>query len=162
MNQALLSASKKPRVELFLQGGYGRPGLNMLENEFNLYYLGGIRFSWQLSGLYTFRGEKELLNIRRQSVGIQRETFLFNTGLTTNQYQVEIAKLHRLIEVDDEIISLRTKVRQTAAVQLEEGVITSTDFIREVNAEDQAKQNRVLHETQLLLAAAKYQFTTGQ
>jgi hypothetical protein len=65
------------------------------------------------------------------------------------------------MEVDEEIISLRKSIRETSAVQLEEGVITSTDFVREVNAEDQAKQNRVLHEIQWLMAQAKYHFTSG-
>lgn len=161
INRALLSARKKPVVDLFVQGGYGRPGLNMLENEFSFYYLGGIRFSWLLSGFYTFNREKQILNLRQQSLDIQKETFLFNTDLTLNQHSAEIVKLQRLIQVDEEIITLRTRVRKTASAQLEQGVISSSDFIREVNAEDQAKQNRVLHATQLLMAQAKYQYTSG-
>ena len=161
-NLALVSAMKKPRLELFLQGGFGRPGLDMLENEFNFYYLGGIRFSWSLSAHYTSRTENQIFNLRQQSLDVQKATFLFNTGLALNQQEEEITKFQRLIEVDNEIIALRRQVRQTAEVQLEEGVITSSDFVREVNAEDQARQNRVLHETQMLLAQAKYQFTAGQ
>jgi outer membrane protein TolC len=157
----LLSAAHKPAVELFLQGGYGRPGLNMLENKFNPYYLAGIRFSWKLSGFYTYGNEKQILSIRRQGLEVQEETFRFNTGLTLGQHEVEIQKLQRLIDVDEAIISLRRSVRETAAVQLEEGVITATDYVREVNAEDQAHQSRALHETQLLLAQAKYQLTSG-
>ena len=76
--------------------------------------------------------------------------------------EAEVARLLKLIAIDDEIISLRTKIRQTAAVQLEEGVITSRDFVREVNAEDQARQDRTLHEMQLLLAQANHEFTAGQ
>jgi len=134
----------------------------MLENEFNFYYLGGIRFSWSLSAHYTSRTENQIFNLRQQSLDVQKATFLFNTGLALNQQEEEITKFQRLIEVDNEIIALRRQVRQTAEVQLEEGVITSSDFVREVNAEDQARQNRVLHETQMLLAQAKYQFTAGQ
>ena len=161
INRAMLSARKKPRIELFLQGGYGRPALNMLENQVDFFYLGGVRFNWLLSGFYTFGKEKQMLNLRQQSLDVQKETFLFNTGLTLNQHDAEITKLQRLIQVDEEIITLRTRIKQTASVQLEQGVISSTDYIREVNAEDQAKQNRVLHETQLLMAKAKYQFTSG-
>lgn len=161
-NRALVSAMKKPRLELFLQGGFGRPGLNMLENEFNFYYLGGIRFSWSLSALYTSKTENQIFNLRQQSLDVQKATFLFNTGVTLNQQEEEITKFQRLILIDNEIIALRRQVRQTAEAQLEEGVITSSDFIREVNAEDQAIQNRALHETQMLLAQAKHQFTAGQ
>ena len=162
MNRSLLSARRKPRVEFFLQGGYGRPGLNMLENSFNFYYLGGIRFNWLLSGYYTFGKEKEILTLRQQSLEVQKQTFLFNIRLTLNQHAREIEKLQRLVAVDDEIISLRTRVQKTASAQLEQGVISAADYIREVNATDQAKQNRSLHETQLLMARATYQFTQGQ
>jgi outer membrane protein TolC len=161
IQRSLLSARKKPRFELFVQSGYGRPALNMLENKFDVYYLGGARFAWQLSGLYNHGREKQILTLRQQSLDIQKETFLFNTGITSRQYQGEILKLERLIQVDSEIIELRTRVKETAAFQLEQGVMTSTDFVREVNAEDQARQNRVLHETQLLRAKANYQYNSG-
>jgi outer membrane protein TolC len=161
-SRGLLSARKKPRIELFLQGGYGKPALNMLENSFELYYIGGIRFNWLLSGYYTFKREKEILDLRQQSLDVQKETFLFNTGVTKNQHAAEITKLQRLIEVDGKIIALRLRARETATVQLEEGVISASDYVREVNAADQARQDRATHETLLLMAQAKYRFTTGQ
>ena len=161
VQRSLLSARKKPRFELFFQAGYGRPALNMLENKFDLYYLGGARFAWQLSGLYNHNREKQIFTLRQQSLDIQKETFLFNTGIISNQYQGEIEKLERLIQVDAEIIELRSRVKETAAFQLEQGVISPTDFVRELNAEDQARQNRVLHETQLLRAKANYQYNSG-
>lgn len=133
----------------------------MLDNSFDTYYLGGVRFTWQLSGYYTFRREKEVLDLRQQSLGVQEETFLFNTNLTSRQHHAEIAKLQRLLAVDDEIISLRRRVQETASAQLEEGVIPATDYVREVNATGQARQNRVLHEAQLLMAQARYRFTNG-
>lgn len=161
-NKSLLAARRKPKVELFLQGGYGRPGLNMLDNKFDLYYLGGFRLSWLLSGQYTLKQEKQVLDIRQESLDVQKETFVFNTNLQMNQHASDIGKLRRLLEVDREIIALRRQVRETAEVQLEEGVITSSDFIREVNSEDEARQNLALHEVQLLLAQARYRFTSGQ
>jgi outer membrane protein TolC len=161
VQRSLLSARKQPRFELFFQGGYGRPALNMLENKFDLYYLTGARFAWQLSGLYNHGREKQILTLKQQSINIQKETFLFNTTVVNNQHQAEILKLERMIVVDAEIIDLRSRVKETASFQLEQGVISSSDFIREVNAEDQAKQNRVLHETQLLKAKANYQFNSG-
>lgn len=161
-SKRLLAARRQPKVDLFAQGGYGRPGLNMLENEFDFYYLGGIRFSWPLSTYYTLKKETQILDIRQQSLDVQTETFVFNATLQLDQHQSEITRLRRLLEVDREIIALRTQVRETAEAQLEEGVITSADFIREVNSEDEAKQNLALHQVELLLAEAKYRFTSGQ
>jgi outer membrane protein TolC len=157
----LMSAGKKPKLELFIQGGYGRPGLNMLDNDFASFYLGGVRLSWLLSGYYTFGKEKQLLALREQSLDVQKEIFLFNTQLAARQQNADVSRLQKLIKVDEDIIALRRRVKQTASVQLEEGVVSASDYVREVNAADQAEQNRVLHETQLLMAEAKYQFTIG-
>ena len=73
----------------------------------------------------------------------------------------EIDKLKALIVVDKEIIDIRTSVKESAKAQLENGVITSNDFIRELNAEDTAIQNLAIHKIQLLLAQYNYKITTG-
>jgi outer membrane protein TolC len=150
-----------PRVGLFLQGGYGKPALNQLKNEFDTYYLGGIRLNWSLSGFYNSKRDKQLFDINLQQVNAQKEAFVFNTNLASNQQKGELTKLQRLIEVDDQIIELRTRIKKTAEVQQENGVITTNDYLRELNAEDQAKQNRLLHEMQLLMALYAYQNTIG-
>jgi len=151
----------QPRVGLFLQGGYGRPALNQLKNEFDTYYLGGIRLNWNLSGFYSSKRDQQLMDINVQQVNTQKEAFVFNTNLVTSQQRQEIEKLQKLIKVDDQIITLRSRIKKTAEVQQENGVITTNDYLRELNAEDQAKQNRLLHEMQLLMALYAYQNTIG-
>ena len=150
-----------PRLGFFVQGGYGRPGLNVLKNEFDTYYLGGFRFSWNLGGYYNTRREKELLEVNLQSINLQKETFLFNTNLALRQQNQELYKLQELIKVDDQIIGLRTQIKSTARAQLDNGVITANDFLRELNAEDLARQNLSLHQIQLLMTHYNYQTTSG-
>ncbi|MEQ8362099.1 MAG: TolC family protein [Cyclobacteriaceae bacterium] len=150
-----------PRVGLFLQGGYGKPALNQLKNEFDTYYLGGIRLNWSLSGFYNSKRDKQLRDLNLQQVNAQKEVFEFNTTLLTTQQKQELNKLNKLIEVDNKIIELRTSIKTTAEAQQENGVITTNDYLRELNAEDQAKQNRLLHEMQLLMALYAYQNTIG-
>jgi outer membrane protein TolC len=156
-----LQVKNNPKLNLFVQGGYGRPALNMLSNDFEAYYIGGVRLSWSLGGLYTLKKEKAILENSRRTIGLQRETFLFNTNLTSRQQHADITRLQELMISDDEIITLRTSVKKAAAAQLENGVITSNDYLREVNAEDQARQTRILHEIQWLLAQYNHQVTTG-
>ncbi len=159
--QQLNNTKVLPRVGLFVQGGYGRPGLNVLKNEFSTYYIGGLRLNWNLSGFYNTKRDREQLQLNLQGVEVQKQVFLFNTKLTLNQQTSEIAKLKSLIEVDDKIIDLRSKIKTTAKSQLDNGVITANDYLRELNAEDQAKQNRSLHGIQLLMTEYNYLSTTG-
>lgn len=150
-----------PKLGFYMQGGYGRPGLNMLKNEFDTFYLGGFRFSWNLGGYYNTKREKELLEVNLQSVTAQKETFLFNTNLALRQQNHELTKLQELIKVDEQIIGLRSQIKVTAKAQLDNGVITANDFLRELNAEDQARQNLSLHQIQLLMNHYNYQTTSG-
>jgi outer membrane protein TolC len=157
----LLTVNTLPKLSLFLQGGYGRPGLDALDNNFAGYYLGGIHLSWSPSVFYTLKKKRAQIDINRQELAVQKETFLFNTNLTVKQQSSEISKYQRLSASDDEIIALREKVKTAAMAQLENGVITGNDFLKEVNDEDQAKQNKLLHSIQLLMAQYNQQTTTG-
>ena len=161
-NQDGITVSKIiPKANLFFQGGYGKPGLNMFVNDFDWYYITGIRFSWSLSNLYSYGNESEINQLNLQSIDAQTETFLLNTKITTNQQLQEIDKLKKLIEVDKSIIDLRTSVKESAKAKLENGVITSSDYVRDLNAEDNAKQNLEIHKVQLLLAQYNYKITMG-
>jgi outer membrane protein TolC len=157
----LIDVKNKPKVGLFVQAGYGRPGLDMLKNEFAGYYIGGVRVNWSLSGFYTSKKEKALLENSRRSIEIQKETFIFNTNNMMKQQNSEISKLQELIKSDDQIILVRDKVKNTASAQLDFGVINSSDYLREVNAEAEAKQSQLLHEIQLLKAQYDQQTTSG-
>jgi len=157
----LLLAKNLPKLSLFFQGGYGRPTLNALSNDFGTYYIGGARFSWNLSGFYTYNKEKKLQGISQSLLDVQKEVFLFNTNLTLKQQSSEVSKLTELITSDNQIISIRERVKATANNQLENGTITAMDFLNYINAEDQAKQNLALHKIQLLMAQYNYQTTSG-
>jgi outer membrane protein TolC len=150
-----------PKANLFFQGGYGKPTLNMLKNNFDWYYTAGARLTWAVSNFYTYGNENEINELNRKSVEAQKETFLLNTNLTLKQQNGEIEKLKKLIEVDRQIIEIRTSVKNAAQSQLDNGVITSSDYVRELDAEDQAKENLSIHTIQLLLAQQNYNLTKG-
>lgn len=157
----LLKAGNKPKVNLFIQGGFGRPALNMLKNDLKLYGIGGIRFSWSLYDFYTFKNDKAQIDISSQNIELQKEIFLFNTNYALRQQNSTITKLQELLETDDDIISLRNNIKEIAVAQLQNGIINSNDFLREANAEDLARQNKILHQTQLLLAQYTQLTTSG-
>lgn len=157
----IVNAKNLPRFSLFFQSGMGRPALNMLSNDFDFFYIGGVRMNWSLSGFYTSNKEKKLLGFNQNSLDIQKETFLFNTNLVVKQQLNEISKIESLIQTDNEIIELRENIKTTAQSQLVNGVITTNDYLTYVNAEDQAKQNLLLHQIQLLMVLYNNQTTTG-
>lgn len=157
----LLDVRNRPKLNFFFQGGYGRPALNILNNGFDSYYMTGLRLNWSLSGLYTIKKDRELIRNNQDAIQLQKETFLFNTNLAAKQQNAEFDRFRQLLMTDDEIIALRESIKTTAAAQLENGVINTNDFLREVNAEDQARQNKILHGIQLLMSQYSLDNTLG-
>jgi outer membrane protein TolC len=156
-----LQIQLRPKFSAFIQGGYARPGLNFLDNNFQWYYIGGIRLSWNLGALYTMKNQRMINDLGRQTLDIQKETFLFNTRITQRQQSADMVKYTELIKKDDAIIALRESVKNAAGAQLENGVLSAHDFITQVDAEDQARQSLILHRIELLQAQFNYQNTTG-
>jgi outer membrane protein TolC len=157
----LITAQNNPKLSFFVQGGFGKPAFNILSNDFDPFYIGGLRLSFPLTGFYTVKNNRALIDLKKENMNVEKETFLFNTQFTLKQQSADITKLQQFLKLDDEIIPLRESIKKAALAQLENGVINSGDYLREINAEDNARQNKILHEIQLLLAQYKVVNTTG-
>ncbi len=157
----ILNAANRPRLSFFVQGGYGRPALNLFDNNFDTYYIGGLRFSWSLGTLYTLKDQRQILVVNRQTEDIQKETFLFNTHLNLTQQEQDMQKLKEMIAKDQEIIAKRMSVTSGDKARMENGSITISEFIIQLDKEDQARQSLLLHQVQMLLAQYNYQTISG-
>ena len=158
----LISARSNPKVSFFTNGGYGRPGLNQLKNEFQWFYIGGVKLSIPIMSHFTKQKEKNLVKIQEQIVDIQKENFLNSNRQLLVQQKNEVEKYRQLVATDAEIVLLRTKIKENASFKLENGIITSTDYITELNAENQSMLNQKLHEIQWLQARYNYQLILGK
>ena len=101
------------------------------------------------------------MEINRNSLETQKEVFLFNTRISQLQQKESLQKFDSLLQKDNSIIELRSSVKKAAFAQLENGVLSAHDYINQVIAEDQARQNKIIHEVQLLQAQYSYQNITG-
>jgi outer membrane protein TolC len=156
-----ITAGLLPKLGLFVTGGYGRPGLNMLDNDFAFYYVGGIRLTWNFGNLYTQKNNRGIIAINKNRIFAQRDAFLVNTTIDIAKHTNEINKIKAMIQYDDEIIRLQNSIKQSAQAKVAGGTFSVTDWMREINAEDRAKQDKVLHETELMMTVYELKFTTN-
>lgn len=157
----LIDDQNLPRLSLFGQGGYGKPGLNMLSNQSDLYYVTGLRLSWDLSHLYIRRKDKKQLEIKQEMVQTEQETFLFNTDQSLQVHREEINKMGELILADYQILKKREEITKSAESQLKNGVLTTNDYLTYLNEEDEARQELLLHQIKRLKAMYDYKTTSG-
>ena len=156
-----ISADLMPKLSLFIAGGYGRPGLNMLKNEFTGYYIGGVRLMWNFGSFYTRKGKLNMLETGRNSIQVQQETFLFNLSLGQTGKENEIDKYRELLKTDDEIIALRNSVKRASEAKVESGTLNASDLMRDVTNEQVARQSKVVHEIEMIQAIYNLKFITN-
>lgn len=159
VQESSLKTCFRPRFGLFVQGAYGNPGLNMLKDDFSAYYVAGVRMSWNFGSLYTLRNDRRLIDNNRRKLETSRDVFLFNTNLQSTQQSSAIQSMRRQMVDDDEIICLRVNIRKAAEAKVENGTLTVTDMLREITAENLARQTKALHEVQLLMNIWNLKYT---
>ena len=161
-NEALLAKQNLPKILGFATGGYGNPGLNMLDNSFQSFYTVGVKFNWNVFDWNANKKQRESLSINKDIIDTETETFKLNTNIELNQQQKEIDKIEKFIASDMEIINLRKEVLKAADSQLKNGVITSSAYITELTNLYEDENTLVKHKIQLQLAKANYKVINGQ
>ncbi len=158
----VVSAKKLPRLAGFGKTGYGRPGFDMLSNEFDFFYFVGAQISWSPFNWDKSQREKKILSIKNKIINTQKEAFNKNLKIDLESKLFEIKKYEELIIKDIEIIELRKKITKTASSKFDNGIITSSDYIEKVNAETQAQLNLQTHKIQLVIAKINYLSSIGK
>jgi len=150
-----------PTLSAFGTTAWANPGLNIFDDSFNLHYLVGMRLQWNFWNAVNTGDNKAVLKIRQSKIEREEESF-------TRQMRTELDKIKRTIEAlemnlekDKEIISLRKRVVEEQASKLENGVITSTEYITELNNLSRARLTLMLRQVQLSKQKIDYITTLG-
>ncbi|MDR3365523.1 MAG: TolC family protein [Prevotellaceae bacterium] len=158
-----IRAASLPKLGLFVQGGYGKPGLDMLSNDFAPFYIAGARLLWNFGSLYTQANERKKIELKKSAVALQTEAYMLNLNLQKAQLTASMQSIRDMMKMDDEIIALRESVKKAAEAKVANGTLSVAELLREVTAENLARQQKALHEVELMMAIAGYrQLLNGQ
>jgi len=160
-SEQLLAKKNSPKLMGFATGGYGNPGLNMLDNSFQSYYITGLKINWNIFDWNANKTARKSLKINKEIIDNQQEIFTLNTNIELNQQLTEINKISSFIASDKTIVELRKQILKSAKSQLKNGVITSSAYITELTNLFEAENNLNTHKIQLLLAKANFKTTKG-
>jgi outer membrane protein TolC len=156
------SVKRMPRLWAYGQAGYGKPGYNMLLNDFDDYYMIGAKLTWNVWNWNKTKNEKTILDLNKEIIESNKNSFDQGLSADLERKMAEITKVEALLPKDQEIADIRTGIVQTYASQLQNGVITATEYITELHAETEAKLNLRIHEVQLARAKYEYLATAGK
>ncbi len=157
----LAAASRFPVISAFAQAGYGRPGLNMLSNEFETFYIIGLRLGWTITDWNQTKRNKQIVGLQKQIIDSRREAFEKSQRISMNNKLYEVAQLQEIIKEDKRIIELYEKLLLITSSQLDQGVIRPADYLNEFNALLEAKIKSEIHEKQLIKAQINFIIEAG-
>jgi outer membrane protein TolC len=160
-NSEILKKQRNPKLFGFGQAGYGKPGLNMLNNKFDTYYLVGLGFNWNVLDWKNTSRQRQILKLQQDIVQTKQENFVRNIDLATDQQNKQISQLNELMKTDENLIQVRERISKTSASKLENGTITMADYIQDLNAETTAKLTLETHKIQLMEAQVKLENIKG-
>ena len=96
--------------------------------------------------------KKEMLSLGQESILTRKRDFekVISTSLISDYSEID--KMKQLIVKDEEIIELQESIVDQAFSQFTNGVISSTDYVTEINAQTRAKLTLQIHQIQLAKA----------
>ena len=162
--EKVVKAKNLPKLNAFATGGMGRPSLNFLSNTLSPYFIGGVQMRVPLSHFYTRSQHIELqqIAVNKQKIAAQRDNFIWVTKIKAASQHEDIKRFDGLLKMDDKLVLIRENILKTAVVQLENGIITTNDYLNELTNVDIARQNKVLHSIQRLQAINNLAITLGK
>lgn len=160
--KGLTKTGTTPKLGAFIQLGYGRPALNPFSTAFEPFYIAGLKFSWNIWNWNTSKGQRQIYTIQEEIISRQIETLDQGVKIQAIQQTVEIKKLETLILQDERLIELQKRITKTFSNQLDNGVITVTDYLAQVNAEYLAELSLATHKIQMAYARVNYQTILGK
>ena len=151
----------QPKLSAFGRVGYGRPALDFIQNEWQPYGIGGVRLQWNAWNWGTTDRDREVQSLQEQIVASDEAAFTKSIAAAIEGDLATIDHLTRALTTDQRIIDLRAEVERSARVRLQEGVLTSSDYLSRDTELLQARIAQATHQVELAQAQAGLLTTVG-
>jgi outer membrane protein TolC len=154
--------NRTPKIWAFAQGGIGQPNpMNFFEVDPQTYYIFGIQLNWDIYDWGQTNRKKQVFKMQKAIVDTKQQDFERNLNISMIKEYREIEKLKEIIHKDDQIIELQEMIVKSTFSELENGVITSTEYLTELNTLIQAQIKRAQHELSLSHTYVNIYTSTG-
>ena len=166
VRKAMANSSVMPRFDLFAQGWYGKPGLNMfndmMRDSFSWNAIVGVRMQWNISSFYNRRNSVRTADNQAMMLQNSKAAYLWNFSLEQTQIEKEIEKMNQLQESDRGILTLRRSIRESSESKFRNGVITASELLRDITEENNAESRYRIHRLDALRNIYKLKTMLGQ
>lgn len=157
----VVAAERWPRVAAFGRAGYGRPGLNPINDSFDSYFVVGMRLRWAPWNWGSTRRERQALALEREIVAAEEAAFTSALARVVQRDLADIDRLDTALALDDQIVALRERVEDETRARFREGVVTASEFLDRSTDALEARLARATHRIEQVRARARLLTTLG-
>ncbi|MFO7368717.1 MAG: TolC family protein [Bacteroidales bacterium] len=162
-SRQMISSKRMPKAFAFATLGYGNPpGNNFFRDEFDTYYTVGAGLKWNIFDWSKARNEKQVVTLQQSLIDSRKTDLTDNLKRLLDSKSAEVATLESMLQTDAELIAIRKRISERAASQYENGTLTATEYMNELNAERQAILNAEIHKINLAMARVEYLNISGK
>ena len=159
----MVQSKKMPKAFGFATLGYGSPpGMNFFNDSFDTYYIMGAGIKWNIFDWNKAKNEKQVISLQQVIIENRKTDMTDALRRQLESKKSEISSLRELVKTDSELIVLRKRITAAAGSQYENGTITATEYLNELNSEKNALINAEIHRINLALAGIEYLNISGQ
>ena len=159
----LRESQRRPKVFGFATLGYGNPpGNNFFKDEFASFAIVGAGIRWNIYDWDKTSGEIQVIDYQKSLADIRKADLSAQLNRLLETKMSEIKNLEARLETDSDLIEIRKRITQAAGSRFENGVITATEFMHELNAEKQAVINQEINRVRLALSKVEYLNISGK
>jgi outer membrane protein TolC len=158
-----VQSKRMPKAFGFATLGYGNPpGNDFFNNTFDTYYIVGAGIKWNIFDWNKARNEKQIITLQQGIIDKRKNDLADNLTRLLESKNAEIKSLESMIQTDSALIKLRKRITLSAESQYQNNIITATEYLNEMNSEQQAMINHEIHKISLALAKIEYLNISGQ
>jgi outer membrane protein TolC len=159
----VIESSRMPKAFGFATFGYGNPpGSNFFKNEFAPYYVVGATVKWNIFDWNRSKNEKQVISFQQSIIENRKKDLTDNLNRLLVSKNAEIISIKDLIDRDNELIALRKKITASSKSQYQNGTVTATEYLNQLNSERQALINNEIHKINLSMARIEYLNISGK
>ena len=159
--QETVATQTQFRVSAYGRVGYARPGLNIIDDQFEFYGLVGVQLQWKPFDWHSEGREREALALQSQIIAADEAAFTKTIERTSDTDLRTIDRLAETIALDDRIVALREQIDRSTETRFRENVVTASEYLDRNTELLDARFTQAAHRVELAQAGAKLLTTLG-
>lgn len=152
--QEMIDASLRPRLAFIGNLSYGYPGNNVFKSLSShdpvFDSVLGIKLVWDITPFYSRKNNSTKIQNQVRMLDIERESLLFNTRIENASLNSQMIRMENTLEQDEELLKLRTEIREIEEARLDNGSTDADSFLDKVSEESEAALAKSIHSIELL------------